>query len=61
MIFAGYCMGNMLHCVTDEQAKKLTHLNIAFGIVKNDVISVDGIEEGLVHIRRLREQNPGLN
>ena len=61
MIFAGYCMGNMLHCVTDEQAKKLTHLNIAFGIVKNGVITVDGIEEGLVHIRRLREQNPGLN
>lgn len=61
MIFAGYCMGNRLHNVTDEQARKLTHLNIAFGVVKNGEISIDSIKEGLEYVKKLREQNPQLN
>lgn len=61
MIFAGYCPGNRLGTVTPVQAKKLTHLNIAFGVVRDGVVSLSHINEGLNLIPKLRLYNPKLN
>jgi len=60
MFFAGYCMANRLNTVTAVQAKKLTHLNIAFGVVKDGGVSIDRIRQGLAFIANLRRYNPKL-
>ncbi|HAL74005.1 MAG TPA: chitinase [Clostridiales bacterium] len=61
MIFAAYCPGNRLGTVTPVQARKLTHLNIAFGVVKNGLVTLEHIREGLALIPALRSYNPRLN
>jgi chitinase len=61
MVFSGYCMGNRLNTVTEIQAKKLTHLNIAFGVVRDGEVSLEGIKDGLNYIQKLRGYNPHLN
>jgi chitinase len=60
-ILAGYVEGKALSDVKPEQARSLTHLNIAFGVVDSwGEISVDGIRPSLVYIKKLREANPSL-
>jgi len=54
-------MAERLGTVTAAQAKKLTHLNIAFGVVKEGEVSIDGIRNGLLHVKKLREYNPELS
>ena len=44
-VFAAYCVANSLADVTPEQARKLTHLNLAFGVVKENKINIDAIRE----------------
>jgi chitinase len=61
MVFASYCMGDKLQSVTKDQAERLTHLNIAFGIVKNGEISTADIESGLAYVKTLKEFNPDLD
>lgn len=60
-VFAGYTVASGLPSITESQAKRLTHLNVAFGIVKDKLISVEAIEYYFRFIPRLRAYNPDLN
>lgn len=59
-IFAGYTVASGLPHITESQAKRLTHLNVAFGVVKDKRISVEAIEGFFRFIPRLRACNPDL-
>lgn len=60
-IFSGYVTGKNLDLVTEAQAKKLTHLNVAFGIVVDGKINVEHIRPFLSALPRIRAWNPRLN
>lgn len=60
-IFAGYTVASALPHITPAQAKKLTHLNIAFGVVEDNLISIEAIRRFFRFIPKLREFNPELN
>ena len=59
--FVGYVVANGLPHITRSQAKRLTHLNIAFGVVEDDLISIERIRKFFRFIPKLREYNPDLN
>lgn len=58
-ILAGYAEDKILPHVTAEDAAKLTHLNIAFGYVKNDRISIEHLAN-LKELAVLKSHNPDL-
>lgn len=60
IVFAGYCTYKGLHLVTDAQAKRLTHLNIAFGEVRNNRVDISGILAHREELERIRRSNPHL-
>ncbi|KJB86692.1 chitinase, partial [Paenibacillus sp. E194] len=59
LILAGYAGDSVLPNVTAEDAKKLTHLNVAFGHVKNDRITIDHLQN-LSQLQVLKSYNPEL-
>ncbi len=59
--FVGYCSANGLPHITRGQAQKLTHLNIAFGVVENDLISIERIRKFLRFLPQIRAYNPSLH
>ena len=59
-VFAAYCVAGNLADVTPDQARKLTHLNIAFGIVKENKINIDAIRRNRFYLEEIREWNPEL-
>lgn len=56
LILAGYAGDPVLPNVTAEDAKKLTHLNVAFGHVKNDRITIDHLQN-LSQLQVLKSYN----
>ena len=60
-VYVGYSTGRSLYEITDEQAKRLTHLNVAFGIVKDGKINIDRQRPFLGELERIRKSNPDLN
>lgn len=58
-IVAGYAGDGSLSSISAEDAKKLTHLNVAFGHVRNDEIRFDHLKH-LNELHRLKEINPSL-
>jgi len=58
--FAGYVTLNSIFSVTDLQARKLTHLNLAFAPMKDGKTVMELNERQLLEIRRLRKANPNL-
>ena len=58
--FAGYVTLPSITTVTDTQAKKLTHLNLAFAPMKNGETAMTLDERQLLEIARLRKANPNL-
>ena len=60
-IFSGYVTGKSINLVTEAQAKKLTHMNVAFGIVVDDKISVEHIRQYLPGLEQIKSYNPNLN
>ncbi len=60
LVFAGYCTARGLADLTPEQARRLTHLNIAFGVVKDNRITVDAIRENRFYLEQIRRANPNL-
>ncbi len=60
-VFVGYATGRSLFEVTEAQARKLTHLNVAFGIVKDGEINIDALRPFLSELGRIRSLNPSLN
>ena len=59
-VFAAYCVANALADVTPEQARKLTHLNLAFGVVKDNKINIDAIRQNRFYLDEIRSWNPDL-
>lgn len=59
--FVGYTVASGLPHITCSQARRLTHLNIAFGVVENDLISIEAIRKYFRFIPKLRKYNPDLN
>ncbi len=60
MVFMGYCLAEHLHAVNDRQAHGLTHLNVAFGVVRNGAVDIEGIRASRAELPRLRAAHPGL-
>ena len=60
-VYVAYSTGRSLYEITEEQAKRLTHLNVAFGIVKDGKINIDRQRPFLGELERIREYNPDLN
>lgn len=60
-VFVGYSTGRSLYEITEDQAKKLTHLNVAFGIVSDGKINIDRQRPFLSELPRIRKCNPDLN
>lgn len=58
-IIVGYCINEKVVNITEEDAKKLTHLNIAAGTLR-DGVPVLVSEEGVALIPKLRQYNPEL-
>ncbi|NLM40386.1 MAG: glycoside hydrolase family 18 protein [Firmicutes bacterium] len=58
-LLIGYVDGRALPTVTPEDARKMTHINIAFGHVKNDAVTVENTQN-LDFLPKLREYNPQL-
>lgn len=59
-ITAGYASDGSLPYITSEDAQKLTHLNIAFGHVRNDEIRIDHLKH-LDALQSLKGINPNLH
>lgn len=59
-VYLSYCNGNALPEVTRAQAKKLTHLCIAFAIVEDEVMTAERIRHWLPYVKDLRAYNPDL-
>ncbi len=59
-IVAGYVGDSNLPDLTQEDLMKLTHLNVAFGHVKDDVIRTDHMKHMDV-LRRAKDEHPELN
>lgn len=59
-IAAGYVGDSNLNTMTQEDIKKLTHLNVAFGHVLNDKISTDHMKN-MGHLHEIKRVNPELN
>jgi chitinase len=58
-IKAGYVGDGSLKTVTKDDANRLTHINIAFGLVKNNAVTVDHLKN-LDCIKTIREYNPDI-
>ena len=58
--FVGYTVAAGLPHITPSQAKRLTHLNVAFAIVEEGKLSLEAIRPYLRFLPRLRALNPEL-
>lgn len=58
--FAGYVTLPTISSVTDTQARKLTHLNLAFAPMKDGETCMEPNDRQLLEIARLRKANPRL-
>ncbi len=58
-MIAAYVMDRSLPQVTAEDARRLTHINIAFGLVKDDKVFYDHLQN-MEQLDRLRALNPAL-
>jgi chitinase len=59
LVFTAYVGDSSLPLVTKEDAEKLTHINIAFGLVKNHEVRIDHLKNAQ-YIENLRRYNPKL-
>ena len=58
--FAGYVTLPTIFSVSDTQARKLTHLNLAFAPMKDGETCMELNDRQLLEIARLRKANPNL-
>ncbi len=55
----GYAFKAGLDAVTEEDTRKLTHVNIAFGLIKNGLLDMSGLPN-MDFVKRYRGWNPKL-
>ena len=60
IVFAAYCVADAIADITPAQARRLTHLNIAFGVVKDNLINVDSFRRNRYYIEQVKRYNPNL-
>ena len=60
IVFAAYCVPRGLADVTPAQARRLTHLNLAFGVVKDNKIDASAIRANRYYLEEIRRNNPDL-
>lgn len=59
--FVGYVNKGRMETVTDEQARKLTHLNIAFAPMVGDITVMELEDTHIKELNRIKKANPNLN
>ena len=59
-VFAGYTTARALPDITPAQARKLTHLNIAFGVFVDGKLSIEYMRPAMRYLKQIREWNPDL-
>lgn len=60
IVFGGYCPCRGLNTITKAQAKRLTHLFLAFGVVRDNRIDITEVRRQKHEIERIRSFNPNL-
>ena len=59
--FVGYVNKGRMETVTDEQARKLTHLNIAYAPMVGDITVMELEDTHIKELNRIKKANPTLN
>ena len=59
-ILLGYATGKGLDCMTPEQANQLTHVNIAFSLIRDGLLSMHNLPDLKQQLARVRAMNPAL-
>lgn len=56
----GYANRGGLEVITQAHAQMLTHLNLAFGVIKNGLLCMDHLPKLKEQLPKIREMNPAL-
>ena len=59
-ILLGYATGKGLDLMTERDARRLTHINIAFGVIRDGLLSVHNLPRLKEQLARVRGLNPQL-
>ena len=59
-ILLGYATGKGLDQMTLEDAQRLTHINVAFGVIENGLLSMKNLPNLKEQLARVRGLNPAL-
>jgi chitinase len=59
-IAAGYVSASSLPLLTSEDVRKLSHMNVAFGHVRDDEIRTEHLKQHMNELNRLKQDNPEL-
>ena len=59
-ILLGYANRKGLEVITKEHARMLTHLNLAFGVIKDGLLCMDHLPKLREQLPLIREMNPSL-
>lgn len=59
-IILGYATGEGLDSMTHEDANRLTHINIAFGLIRDGLLSMHNLPKLKNQLTRVRAMNPKL-
>ena len=59
-ILLGYATGRGLDAMTEADALRLTHINVAFGVIKDGLLSMDHLPSLKSQMARIRKMNPSV-
>lgn len=59
-ILLGYATGKGLDAMTEADALRLTHVNVAFGVIENGLLSMKHLPDLKSQMQRVRDMNPAL-
>ncbi len=59
-IILGYANNHGLDTITKEDALMLTHINVAFGVIRGGLLSMHGLPNFGARIQKIREMNPAI-
>lgn len=58
-IVLGYATNKGLLMINEADAKRLTHVNLAFGLIENGLLTLRGLPD-IAHIHEIRKWNPDI-
>ena len=59
-IVLGYSTGRGLDRITPEDARRLTHINVAFGVIRDGLLSMHNLPDLKNQLARVRAMNPAI-